>query len=440
MSTTRQHGRRSLVAVTAAAVLALTGCGFVNTDDGDDPAAAGGDGGQQAASGVLSAYVSTEQNTGLEELFASFEQETGVELDVSSAAVADMNQQLSVQLSSGTATDLIRTSPGYSSPVAVGVLGGSDQLLDLSDREWVGSVAQGTRSLSDVDGKTYAFPVAQNAIVMAYNIDVFDELGLEVPTTWTELLEVSQALQDSGRTPIAAGLTGAIFLQFYVYALAASIVYAENPDLDAQMGAEETDFVDQEGWNEVFEKFLELRDRGFLTEGALGVPPEQAMQSVATGESGMTLLVSAGLPQLYGYSEGGAEDFAIFAMPATDDPADTHMPTAPDFVSVNAEADNPDAALAFLDYLAAPENVETYANTLQVLPGLNVGVEVDNPTLDPVMPLVEEGRTAPYANYLWPNGDVQQTMLQAGQELYADEITIEELLTRMDADYDLGTP
>jgi hypothetical protein len=31
-------------------------------------------------------------------------------------------------------------------------------------------------------------------------------------------------------------------------------------------------------------------------------------------------------------------------------------------------------------------------------------------------------------------------MLQSGQELYADEITIEELLTRMDADYDKGTP
>lgn len=437
MSTTRHFGNLGPIALSTATALALASCGFISNDDGDGNDSAGG---TPTGGGTLTVYVSTEQNTGLEDLYASFEEEAGVEMDVSSAAVEDMNQQLSVQLSSGTAADVLRTSPGYSSPVAVGVLGSAGELLDLSDSEWVENATEGTRSLSDVEGQTYAFPTSQNAIVMAYNKSVFDELGLEVPTTWTELLDVSQAIQDSGRTPIATGLTGAIYLQFYIYALAGSIVYAENPDLDAEMAAEEIDFVEHDGWNEVFEKFLELRDREFFTEGALGVAPEEAMQSVATGDSGMTLLVSAGLPQLYGYAEGGADDFGIFAMPGTDDASGTYLPTAPDFLAINANADNPDTARAFLDFLAEPENVAAYADALQVLPGLNVGVEVDNPALEPIMPLVEEGRTAPFANYLWPNGDVQQTMLQSGQEVYADEISIEELLTRMDADYDKGTP
>lgn len=437
MNTTRAHARLPVIAIGAATTLLLASCGFLRTDD------AGGDGaetGSPTVGGTLTAYVSTEQNAGLESLYTTFQEETGVELDTSSAAVEDMNQQLSVQLQSGTAADVFRSSPGYSSPIAVGVLGSADELLDLSGSEWIDSVPEGVRSLSDVEGQTYAFPTSQNAIVMAYNKSVFEELDLEPPSTWDELLEVSQALQDSGRTPIAAGFTGAIYLQFYVYALAGSIVYADNPELDAEMGADEVDFVEHEGWNEVFEKFLELRDREFFTDGALGVPPEEAMQSLATGDAGMTLLVSAGLPQLFDYAEGGAEDFSIFAMPATEDAEGTHMPTAPDFLAINADADNPETARAFFDFLAEPENVATYANSLQVLPGLNVGVEVDNPALEPIMPLVEEGKTAPFANYLWPNGDVQQTMLQSGQELYADEITVEELLTRMDADYDKGTP
>ena len=116
------------------------------------------------------------------------------------------------------------------------------------------------------------------------------------------------------------------------------------------------------------------------------------------------------------------------------------MPTAPDFLAVNAEASNPEGARAFLDFLAQPENVEAYANTLGVLPGLTVGAEVTTPALEPIMPMVDDGRTVAYANYLWPNGDVQQTMLQSGQELYADQISIDELLTQMDADYDQGTP
>lgn len=432
---TRRH---LLLGSAAVTTLGLTGCsGFVNSDDGDD--GAGDDTGQ--GGGPISAYVSTEQATGLADLPTAFTEENGIEVEQTSAAVPDINQQLPVQLSSGTAADVFRVSPGYSSNVAAGVLGGNGSLLDLSESAWVGDIDDGTRAMSDVDGVTYALPVGRNSLVMAYNIEVFDELGLEVPTTWAELLDVCQVLLDAGRIPIAQGLAGgAIYLQFYVYALAGTLVYGPEPDLDDQMRAGDVDFANHPAWTEVFEKYLDLRDRDFFTPDALGVPPEQALQSLATGDSGMALMTNSGLPELYDYSEQGPEAFSIFAMPANDDAASTLMPTAPDFLAVNAEASNPEGARAFLDFLAQPENVEAYANSLGVLPGLTVGAEVTTPALEPIMPMVDDGRTVAYANYLWPNGDVQQTMLQSGQELYADQISIDELLTQMDADYDQGTP
>lgn len=430
---TRRHVLLGSAAVTT---LGLAGCsGFVNSDDGSE-SSSGGNGG-----GSITAYVSTEQATGLADLPTAFTEQSGIEVDLTSAATPDINQQLPVQLSSGTAADVFRVSPGYSSNVAAGVLGSSGGLLDLSDASWVNDIDDGIRALSDVDGVTYALPVGRNSLVMAYNISVFDELGLEVPTTWTELLDACKALLDSGRVPIAQGLAGgAIYLQFYVYALAGTLVYGPEPDLDAQMRAGDVNFADYPAWTEVFEKYLELRDKDYFTPEALGVPPEQALQSLANGEAGMTLMTNSGLPELYGYSDEGAEAFSIFVMPANDDADATLMPTAPDFLAINAETANPDGAKQFLDFLAQPENVETYANTLGVLPGLSVGAEVTTPALAPITPMVDDGRTVAYANYLWPNGDVQQTMLQSGQELYADQITIADLLTQMDADYDQGTP
>src|SRR5699024_1694118 len=146
-------------------------------------------------------------------------------------------------------------------------------------------IDDGTRAMSDVDGVTYALPIGRNSLVMAYNIDVFDELSLDVPTTWAELLDVCQTLLDDGRIPIAQGLAGgAIYLQFYVYALAGTLVYGPEPDLDDQMRAGDVDFANHPAWTEVFEKYLDLRDRGFFTPDALGVPPEQALQSLATGD------------------------------------------------------------------------------------------------------------------------------------------------------------
>jgi len=116
------------------------------------------------------------------------------------------------------------------------------------------------------------------------------------------------------------------------------------------------------------------------------------------------------------------------------------VPVAPDFLAVNAAAEDPAAARAFLDFLARPENVRTYAQTMGVLPGLAVDVDVAGTSLAPVLPLIEEGRTTAYANYLWPNGDVQQTLLQSGQEWLDGAIDTATLLGRMDADYAKGTP
>jgi raffinose/stachyose/melibiose transport system substrate-binding protein len=291
-----------------------------------------------------------------------------------------------------------------------------------------------------VDGELVAFPVSRNAIVMAYNREVFADAGVEVPTTWPELLAACEELSEAGVTPIATPFQGGIYFQFWVYALAATLVYADNPGVDAQMAAGETSFADNAEWNEVFAKIDELNQAGYFSDGLLGIPPDQGLQSVATGDAAMVLLVSAGLPQLYGYSEQGQDDFDVFALPANDDAASTYVPIAPDFLAINAAASNPAGARAFLDFLARPESVQAYANEMGVLPGLAVDVDLDSDALDPIMPLFDEGRTAGYANYLWPNGDVQQTMLQSGQEWLDGSIDTENLLGQMDAEYAKGTP
>lgn len=439
MSTIRTRGltRRASVAIAATAVAAmLASCsGFVNSDDGDGGTDATGEGG-----GTVTAYVNTEQNTGLSPLLDAFKDESGITIDMTSAQTDELNQQLRVQLTSGTAADLIRVSPGNSSPVAAGVLGGEGELADVSDADWTSSLSGDTRPLAEVDGKVMAFPVSRNAIVMAYNKQVFADAGVQVPTTWSELLAACDALAEAGVTPIATPFQGGIYFQFWVYALAATLVYAENPDIDAQMAAGETSFTDDASWNEVFAKIAELNEAGYFSDGMLGIPSDQGMQSVATGDAAMILVVSAGLPGLYGYNDAGADAFDIFALPANDDAAATYVPIAPDFLAVNANAKNPDGARAFLEFLAQPENVAAYANEMGVLPGLAVDVELTSDSLAPIMPLINDGRTAGYANYLWPNGDVQQTMLQSGQEWLDGSIDTTELLGQMDAEYAKGTP
>ncbi len=48
-----------------------------------------------------------------------------------------------------------------------------------------------------LDGVQYGFPVRTHAFVLHYREDVFDELGLEPPATWDELLETGRTIQEN---------------------------------------------------------------------------------------------------------------------------------------------------------------------------------------------------------------------------------------------------
>lgn len=49
---------------------------------------------------------------------------------------------------------------------------------------------------SVIDGTVWAVPDLASARALFYNVDMFEEVGIEVPTTWAELEDVSQAIID----------------------------------------------------------------------------------------------------------------------------------------------------------------------------------------------------------------------------------------------------
>ena len=53
------------------------------------------------------------------------------------------------------------------------------------------------------DGVTYGLPFIATSHGFYYNADLLAEQGLEVPTTWDELLAVAAALDEAGITPVA---------------------------------------------------------------------------------------------------------------------------------------------------------------------------------------------------------------------------------------------
>lgn len=76
-----------------------------------------------------------------------------------------------------------------------------EEYPELSER-YIPSVANN----GVIDGKTYALPNNYTQpVVLFYNKEVFEEQGVEPPTTWDELLELVPVFNDAGVAPLSLG-------------------------------------------------------------------------------------------------------------------------------------------------------------------------------------------------------------------------------------------
>ncbi len=423
--------RRAAVLTCAAVSAALLAACSSGGDQTTEPAAPPPEAAE--LSGTLT--LATSSDIGPKLFIPDFEAETGVKVEGTYAEAGALGEQIRIQVTSGTAPDLFRSAPGRSAPSGVLPLAEEGALLDLSAQPWAQYVPESFARLQQLDGKTYAFPTYGQAMLAFYNKDVFEEVGVEPPTTRTEFIAVLEELKAAGKVPIALGLADSYVMQFLPFALAATLVDGQEPDFYEKMNAGETSFVESEGWRETLEQFLGLIEDGHTTPQPLGMPADPAMQSVGNGEAAIVVMPSAASPVLAGFMAGGEDQMGSFAIPATDDASETVVAFTPDYLVVNAEGENPDAALAFLDYISEPERTSEWAAEMGAIPALTNADPIDNPLNQTVKPFLDDGRTAPFSNHGWPGGQVAAALMETGQQAVEGSKSVDDVLAAMDAAY-----
>jgi len=412
--------RRGIAITSAALALALmAGCG----------------GGGTSAASSKTLHLATGSKTGIEPLMRQFEAEQGVKVTGTYVEGSALNEQLRIQISAGTAPDLFRSAPGTASPSAVLTLAKEKALLDLSQQKWAQYIPKSFEPLEKQEGATYAFPAYGQAMLVFYNKSVFKAAGLKPPTTWSEFVSLCSKLKAAGKTPIALGLADSYVMQFLPYALAATLVDGAEPDFYQRLKEGSTSFAASAGWREAFTKFVGLISEGYTTPKPLGVPSDPTLKSVGKGDTAMAVMPSAVSPVLAGLMAGGKAEMGSFALPATDDPSQTYVAFTPEFLVVNAKAENSKAALDFLDFISTPDRTAKLAADTGSIPALTNATPVSNELNKTVQPYLAKGRTAPFSNHIWPSGEVANALITTGQQVVEGSKTIDDLLAAMDKAY-----
>jgi N,N'-diacetylchitobiose transport system substrate-binding protein len=177
--------KRSM-AVTAVAALALTACG-----NGD---------GSGAEGETLSVWIMEGTNPDAGEFFedvkADFKKETGATLDVEFVQWADAHDKFVTSIAGNTTPDVAETGTTWTAEFAdAGALAPLDE--QVQDAGLKDDLVEGLAEAGTLDDTLYGMPWYAGVRSVVYRTDIFEELGLEPPTTWDELLETGLALESA---------------------------------------------------------------------------------------------------------------------------------------------------------------------------------------------------------------------------------------------------
>ncbi|MEU8821552.1 extracellular solute-binding protein [Actinoplanes sp. NPDC048796] len=373
----------------------------------------------------------------IEDVIKAFEAANpGVKVNFTTSGADQYQAQIRTQLASGTAPDVMTVWPGNGNPGATYVLAKPGYLLDLSDQPWAGKLPDAFKQVAQYEGKTYNAVFGLNGIGAVYNDEALAKSGLKAPTTWTELLKFCGDAAGKGTPAFALGIQDNWVTQLVLYALAATTVFGADKDFDAKLQSGQATFANSQ-WTTAMAKYQEMDKAGCFQKNPLGTSYEASQTLAATGK---TLGIVQGnwiIGLLKQKNPNGK--FTMTPLPATDDPASFLMPAASGAgYGVNAKAKNKDLALKFITFIMSPEGMKLFTEKQGSLPTLpDAGTTVD-PGLKQLTTFVQENKTVPFMDQLWPNAKVQQTMLSGLQEVFSKQATPADVLKDMDTEYKKG--
>ena len=197
------------------------------------------------------------------------------------------------------------------------------------------------------DGMVYGIPFRLDGKVFAYNRDIFDELGLEVPTTWDEFLAVLDAIKADGTyTPLAEGnqdqWPGAHYIGTLNQMLVADDVRAA--DFNPKTGA----FTDP-GYVEALDKYQQLVP--YMNIGVNGMTHDMARQLFTTGQAAMCYIELVEITNLYQETEGTEFNWGMFVFPTVEGAGNPNILTGePEGFVISANTAYPDECVEFLKW------------------------------------------------------------------------------------------
>jgi len=354
-----------------------------------------------------------------EDLIAAFEAENpGINIEFEAFEASSYATILSTALAGESGPDLMMVR-AYGAFEAVA---GADYLMPITQDDVPGLSGMNANAVAAqtlrADEQIYGVPFASQTMLVIYNRGIYDQLGLEEPETWDELMANAQAIEDAGMFAFANGTATAWQNETIVSALASSTIGSE---FFADVVAGTTDFTDPR-FVAGLERVQEIS--AHFPDGFTGLDYPSSQQLFV---SELAAMFAGGSFEIANFRNQNPDlDLGVFPAPGTsaDDPALVGVFFDGGYAA-NATTEHPEAARQFLAFTATADFGQVFANELGNITPI-AGVTLNDPIFNEVAQLNQS--SVPYImltnfRYEEPSGSV---LLQAEvQKMLAGETTPE---------------
>ena len=292
------------------------------------------------------------------ELGKQFEEENGIKVDYQIVPADQYYNMLMTKLNSGEGPDIFGGQSG--SFDIVSQYNVEKNAVDLSDQAWVDTYDEFAKEQTSVDGKVYGmtyYDVSTDYYVV-YNKKIFEENGLEIPTTYAEFEEVCQTLLDNDIVPIYEPCADGWHQTMWFTEIGGK--YEELvPGIVDDLNNNKIKFADVPELKEALDQLNDMAQKGYFGDNYLSDEYTDLLMNLGSGEYAMALEKPGQISAIAEASDGKytEDDFGMFVIPLMDNDVYPQHPCGPSrFVYSGSE--HQEEAKQYLEYIASADSVQ----------------------------------------------------------------------------------
>ena len=268
------------------------------------------------------------------------------------------------RLATGEMADIFE----YNSGSLFQAINPTQNLTPITDESWVSDLDDTFKEVVSAGDDVYGSPWGPTTGGgVFYNIPVYEQLGLQVPTTWDEFMANNAKIKAAGITPVEQTFGDTWTSQIFVLADYHN-VQAANPTFADDYTDNKAKYATTPEALAGFEHLEEINKAGFLNSDFASAKFTDGLLAVASGTAAHYPMITFGIPAIAIQAPDNVDDVGFFAMPGTEaaEAGATVWAPAGLYIPKDVTGDTLEAAKKFQAFLASPEGCEVQASVAPV--------------------------------------------------------------------------